>query len=233
MNASAKHMSLSIRLFSRAVRPTTAENAAVTALRSRLEPFAPYIRRLGVRLEEVIDVDGHPAILCKVKVVLAKAFDVPSFVLEAHGAHVRDAVDAVADAVEREVRLAIEEAGTPPGRRASREAGSAMSTSSSSTLSKRARAANGITVPPEREGAIELEAQNPGKTKSANPPRGEHFHMTRHQARATSARELSATRPSRKSTRKSANRSKRDSNLERQVRREVRSPEGRVAQRGG
>jgi hypothetical protein len=50
--------------------------------------------------------------------------------------------------------------------------------------------------------------------KSAHPPRGRHFHMTRHQAHATSAREESATaaRPSRKSTRKSANRSKRDGN---------------------
>jgi hypothetical protein len=152
MNAPIGRMSLPIHLFARGVRPTTAEDFMARVLGARLERLGTNFRRLGVRLEEVIDVGGDLEIVCKVKVTLAKAFDVPPFMVEGHATHVRDAVDLVADAIEAEVRRAIEEAGTPPARRASREAGRAAPRPTT------------ITVRRSREGKVHAESTR----KSAN-----------------------------------------------------------------
>lgn len=65
-------------------------------------------------------------------------------------------------------------------------------------------------------------ATKPAKKASAK-------HQTKHAARATFAREESASTPSRKSTRKSANGVKADNNLRRKAMRKVRSPESRAS----
>jgi len=224
MHAVTGRMSLPIHLFARGVRPTTAEDFAARVLRSRLEGLGTNFRRLGIQLTEVIDRDGDLEMVCKVKVTLAKAFDAQPFVVEGHATHVRDAVGLVASSIEAEVRRAIEEAGTPPARRASRNAGRAAAKPTTITV-RRARdgKVHEAVSPPDQS------RRWPGKEgTTAHPARGRHVHTTRHQAQATTARETSATaRPSRKSTRKSANRSKRDSNLERQTQRNLHSPESR------
>jgi hypothetical protein len=209
-----------LHLVSRNSRPTTAEDYAATMLQSRLAGYQPKIKRLDVRLDEVETEDGREEKICRVQVHLITRLDVAPFGVDAHAPSAREAVDLVVDTIEGAVRRALEIA-------EARKHG----------YHKRVgRPKREVPVPsaprhirlrreyPDRERVREDE----GAVMSANPPRGRHFHMTRVEAAATSAREDSNGRPSRKSTRKSANRSKRDSNQARRVQRGVRAPEARA-----
>lgn len=221
-------MAFTIHLVTRGSRPTTAEDHAVQAFRSRLEgDAASKVRRLTVHIEETVDMLAtprpKPEWVCRVKVMLAAALDEPSFVVEGRASHAREAVDLAADAVEGAARRVVELA-TRKGHRRPAALVSPPSGPKRISLRRGERQA--------RRG--EEPARAP--TVSASPPRGRHFHMTRVQAGATSEREEAAppaegekaSRPSRKSTRKSANRSKRDSNQLRRDRRALGAPEARA-----
>lgn len=215
-------MAFTIHLVTRGSRPTTAEDYAVQTFRGRLDgPEAAKVRRLTVHIEETVDLAARPKPkpewACRVKVSLAPALDEPSFIVEGHASHAREAVELAADAIEGAVRRVLELAAAKGHRRAPPEEG-----------------AKRVTM--RRAEAVAREDLTPARHLTAHPPRGRHFHLTRAQAAATSKREpmeraVDAThdpRPSRKSTRKSANRSKRDSNQVRRAQRATVAPEARA-----
>jgi hypothetical protein len=214
---------LEIHLYSRAGRPTTVEERAVEAVRTKLEKYARHLRRVGVRLDQRINNSGQLDQSCRVEVTLIKVLDSPKLLVEGRAPSGQEAAalaaDAVFGAVEREVMAAQRR-----GRRASPRA-------KSKTLEVR-RAEEESAL--ENAEAIAREAEErhltPRRVKTAHPQRGRHIHKTQRQSRATSAREAppATGRPSRKSTRKSANRSKRDSNQARRNERDVRSPEAQA-----
>ncbi|MBX3265069.1 MAG: hypothetical protein KF782_35685, partial [Labilithrix sp.] len=215
-------------LYSRAARPTTAERHAVALVGTRLDKYSKHLRRAGVRLTQLINASGQLDWTCRVEVAMTKGAT-PKFYVEGRARQVLEAVELAADAVEGAVRREVEGASERSG------AGRRRATSGLRGVEvRRGAAARRGAEAREGEGLPELEDEalrrlTPRAVKTANPMRGRHIHKTRRQAQATSARELSATRPSRKSTRKSANRSKRDSNLVRRAKRDTRSPEARAA----
>ena len=231
-NAACSVSSMEIRLYPRATRPTTAEEHAVDALRTRLEPYAKHLRQVSIRFDDVIRPSGKVDRSCRVDVTLAQVFDSPKLSVEGRAPNERHAADAAADGVEGAVRREVEEVERRRSRGSKRKA--------------KAKSAGGERVVEVRreeteatEGLSEydiLEEQarqgrhaTPRAVKTANPMRGRHIHKTQRQSRATAAKEISATRPSRKSTRRSANRVKRDSNLARQTKRAVGSPKQRAS----
>jgi hypothetical protein len=196
MHARSWIIMLVVKLVPRGVRPTVAEDQAVNVLRATLEVHAEHITRVMLHFADGTARDGHRTTVCHAKVTLAKALHVPSFHLEGHAPTMREAAELVGDAIAGTVRRAL-------------------------GAGKRRRGAERTAEQPEVPKAIYLrrEAERP---VSAHPPRGRHFHMTRHQSHATSAREGIETRasrvpeapagveirPSRTAVRKGANRSK-------------------------
>ena len=227
---------MEIRLYPRAARPTTAEEHAVDALRTKLEPYAKHLREVSVRFDDVIRPSGKVDRSCRVDVTLVQVEGSPKLSVEGRAPNERDAADAAADGMEGAVRREVEEV--------QRRRSKTSKTGKRKAKAKRAAASERFVEvrrgePEATEGLSEydiLEEQaregrhaTPRAVKTARPMRGRHIHKTQRQARATAAREISATsRPSRKSTRKSANRVKRDSNLARKTKRAVRSPEQRA-----
>lgn len=214
---------LDVRLHSRAARPTTAEARAVELLRTRLESFARQLRRVSVRLEQKISGPGKVDQACRVELNLVDVPDAPQILVEGRAPNERAAVDEAAEAA----FLAVEEEVARAERRRARS----RRTAKVKTTGARSETQTAETAAAELEEAAEVERHHttPRSVKTANPQRGRHIHKTQRQARATSAREVSATKPSRKSTRKSANRSKRDSNQVRRTKRAVRSPTQRAS----
>ena len=224
-------MAFEIQLYPRAGRPTTAEGRAVDTVRERLAPYSRHLRRVGVRFDRSTSPRGNVDQTCRVDVTLVGVADAPKVLVEGRAPSASEAADLAADAAGGAVRREVEEAERRPSKKQRRR--------------KLERARARVIEVRRGESASEPDAQQweqvpeeelmrpehltPREVKSANPRRKRHIHKTQNQARATAARELSATRPSRKSTRKSANRSKRDSNLARRTEREVRSPEARAA----
>ncbi len=215
---------LDIRLYSRAARPTTGEARAVELVRSRLEEFAQHLRRVFVRLEQRIIGPGKVDQACRVEVTLTKVADAPQFVVEGRAPSAPEAIELAADAAASAVRREVEVTERKRGR-ASRKAETGAKTV----------AVERSTEPLEEPDIIASDTRHftPRSVKTAHPRRGRHIHKTQRQARATSAREVSATKPSRKSTRRSANRMKRDSNLARRTERKVSSPEARAGRPTG
>ncbi|MBX3204943.1 MAG: hypothetical protein KF764_07730 [Labilithrix sp.] len=212
-------------LYSRAARPTTAERYALGLVRTRLEKYAKHLRRVGVRLAQLLNSSGKLDWTCRVEVGMSKAASAaPKFFVDGRAAHVLEAVELAVDAVDGAVRREVASVEGKKHKTLRRKAKSI----------EVSRGASEAAEEEESEAASEradeeLRHSTPRAVKTANPMRGRHIHKTRRQAQATSARETSATRPSRKSTRKSANRSKRDSNLVRRAKRDARSPEARAA----
>jgi hypothetical protein len=209
------------QIATQSARPSAAESYAAATLRERLAEVASKIKRITIHVDEGLDHNGHPMTVCRVKVVLSPLLDVEPFVMEGHASRAREAIDLVADAIEGAVRRPVEEAAKARlrrrGKRVRLSGVKVSSKTPSEVVLRRARVDESLETP-----------------RSANPPRGKHFHMTRHQSRATSSREVEAgARPSRKSTRKSANRSKRDSNLARRATRGTRAPAARARGRSG
>lgn len=213
-----------IHLVTRNARPTTAEDYAATMLQSRLAAYEPKIKRLNVHLDEIENAEGRTEKICRVQVHLVTSLDVAPFGVDAHAPSAREAVDLIVDTIEGGVRRALELA-------ASRKHG----------YHKRVGRPKRKPTPPSAPFYVRVKREHPdrervredeGAVMSANPPRGRHFHMTRVEAAATSAREDSNGRPSRKSTRKSSNRSKRDSNQARRVHRSIQGPEARAERAG-
>jgi hypothetical protein len=252
---------IEIHLYARGGRPTTAEARAVDVIRSRLGMFTKHLRRVGTRLDQVVNARGKLDQVCRVEVALVKVLDAPKLCVEGRASTAQEAADLAADAVEGAVRREVEAAQRRALRnrkhkatreRAERAArAKARLAGAPRLLAVRRAAAEGggieeteveteIATSSTQPGLEELEPSEaareaseeeakarrhstPRRVKTAHPQRGRHIHKTQRQARATSAREVSATRPTRKSTRKSANRSKRDSNQARRTEREVRS----------
>ncbi len=225
---------LEIQLYPRAMRPTAAEEQAVGVVRSRLEGYGKHIRRVGIRLDQIISAPGKVHWACRVEVTLVKVVDAPKFYVEARARTEQETValagDAILDAVRREVEEAErrrDRARKPKVARRKAE-GAPKPVEVQRTQALRAGETEAELAERDREAANERHL-TPRAVKTAHPLRGRHIHKTQRQARATSAREVSAAeRPSRKSTRRSANRSKRDSNQARRNEREVRSPKTRA-----
>ncbi len=227
---------MEIRLYPRAARPTTAEERAVDTLRSRLAPYEKHLREVSIRFDDVIRPSGKVDRACRVDVTLAQVFDAPKLSVEGRAPNERDASDAAADGVEGAVRREVEDAERRLSKTSKKKAArmKAKRAAASERVLEVARAERGGTEGLSEFDILEEQAREgrhatPRAVKTARPMRGRHIHKTQRQARATAAREISATRPSRKSTRKSSNRSKRDSNQARRTRRAVRSPEQRAA----
>jgi len=226
---------MEIRLYPRAPRPTTAEEHAVDTLRSRLEQYAKHLREVSIRFDDVIRPSGKVDRACRVDVTLAQVVDAPKLSVEGRAPNERDAADVAADGVEGAVRREVEEAERRRSKNAKRK-GAKIRAKRAAGHERFLEVRRGEEAPAEgfsevdilEEQAREGRHATPHAVKTARPMRGRHIHKTQRQARATSAREVSATRPSRKSTRRSANRVKRDSNLARQTKRAVRSPEQRA-----
>jgi len=225
---------LEIRLYPRAMRPTTAEEHAVGVVRSGLEGYGKHIRRVGIRLDQIISAPGKLHWACRVEVTLVKVVDAPKFYVEARARTEQEAVALAGDAILDAVRREVEEAERRRDRARKPKVARRKAEGAPRLLEvRRTQALGGGETEAElaerdREAAKERHL-TPRSVKTAHPLRGRHIHKTQRQARATSARELSAAeRPSRKSTRKSANRSKRDSNQARRHERELRSPKTRA-----
>lgn len=222
---------MEIRLYPRAARPTTAEEHAVDTLQSRLEPYAKHIREVKIRFDDVIRPSGKVDRACRVDVTLHQVLDSPKLSVEGRAPNDGDAAEVAADGVAGAVRREVEEAERRLGKTSKRKAAARPKAKREPAVVEVRR--GGEEGPSEydllEEQAREGRHATPRAVKTARPMRGRHIHKTQRQARATAAREISAKRPSRKSTRKSANRSKRDSNLVRQNKRAVRSPEQRAA----
>lgn len=222
---------MEIRLYPRAARPTTAEERAVDTLRSRLEPYAKHIREVKVRFDDVIRPSGKIDRACRIDVTLHQVFDSPKLSVEGRAPNDRDAAEVAADGAAGAVRREVEESDRRLSKTTKRRAAARPK---AKVAAKVVEVRRGGEEGPSEYDLIEEQARagrhaTPHAVKTARPMRGRHIHKTQRQARATSAPEISAKRPSRKSTRKSANRSKRDSNLARQNTRSTRSPEQRAA----
>ncbi|MBX3200295.1 MAG: hypothetical protein KF894_19315 [Labilithrix sp.] len=196
-------------------------------VRSRLEKHSKHLRRVGVRLTQLINGSGELDWTCRVEVAMTKVAT-PKFYVEGRAPQVLEAAELAADAVEGAVRREVE------GSSGKRSSGARRRPAEGARSVEVRRGASQPFESDEAQLAREreedtLRRMTPRAVKTANPMRGRHIHKTRQQAQATSAREVSATRPSRKSTRKSANRSKRDSNLVRRAKRDTRSPDARAA----
>lgn len=212
---------MDIRLQARGGRPTTAEARALEVVRERLEGFARHLRRVVVRLEQKISGPGRVDQSCRVELTLVNVDDAPQLLVEGRAPNERTAVDQAAEAALLAVQQEVERA--ERRRRSRRPLAKARPRATAAT-----RGAIGETDELEQVTEAESHHFTPRSVKTAHPQRGRHIHKTQRQARATSAKEVSATRPSRKSTRRSANRSKRDSNEVRRAGRAVRSPEARA-----
>src|SRR5262245_6431084 len=103
-------MPLEIHLYPRSGRPTTAEEHAVEALHARLDRFKRYLRRVGVRIDQIIGSRGTFEQVCRVHVTLVAVLDVPKLVVEGRAPNVHEAADGAADAAENAVRREVEEA---------------------------------------------------------------------------------------------------------------------------
>jgi hypothetical protein len=219
-----------IRLHSRGARPTTAEARAIDMVRERLEEFARHLRRVVVRLEQRISGPGKVDQACRVEVTLVNVDDAPQLLVEGRAPTERAAVDQAADAA----RIAVQQEVERAERRRHARRPAKTRAAEKKAAGKKAAATAETVEDEELELAKEAASHHftPRSVKTAHPRRGRHIHKTQRQARATSAREVSATTPSRKSTRRSANRSKRDSNLARRTQRSVRSPEERATRAG-
>ena len=224
---------MEIRLYPRAARPTTAEEHAVDALQSRLEPYAKHLREVRIRFDDVIRPSGKVDRSCRVDVTLARASASPKLSVEGRAPNERDAADAAADGMEGVVRREVEAIERRRTKTTKQKAKTKRATGERVVEVRRGEEEEATEGLSEydilEEQAREGRHATPRAVKTANPMRGRHIHKTQRQARATAAREISATRPSRKSTRRSANRSKRDSNLARQTKRAVRSPKQRAS----
>ncbi len=224
---------MEIRLYPRAARPTTAEEHAVDALQTKLEPYAKHLREVSVRFDAVIRPSGKVDRSCRVDVTLVQVEGAPKLSVEGRAPNERDAADAAADGMAGAVRREVEEVDRRRSKTSKRKPKAKRAAASERFVEVR-RGEPGATEGLSEYDILEEQAREgrhatPRAVKTARPMRGRHIHKTQRQARATSAREISATtRPSRKSTRKSANRSKRDSNLARKTKRSVRSPEQRA-----
>jgi|GEM_PF-2700457 len=222
---------MEIRLYPRAARPTTAEEHAVDALRSRLEPYSKHLREVSIRFDDVIRPSGKVDRSCRVDVALARAFATPKLSVEGRAPAERDAADAAADGMEGVVRREVEAIQRRRSKTAKRKAKTTRGAGERVVEVRRGEeeATEGLSeYDILEEQAREGRHATPRAVKTANPMRGRHIHKTQRQSRATAAPEVSATRPSRKSTRRSANRVKRDSNLARSTKRAARSPKQRA-----
>ena len=155
---------------------------------------------------------------------LVSVFDAPKLLVEGRARSEQEAADIAADADEGAVRREVEEVESRLKKKQLRK----VEPTSGKQASVRREEGATTNASEEELAAEEPNRITPREVKTAHPRRKRHIHKTQRQARATSAIEFSATRPSRKSTRKSANRSKRDSNLARSTKRSVRSPKARA-----
>jgi hypothetical protein len=207
-NGARESFARRIYLKPQALRPTAAEVRAVQTLALTLAPYADHIRRVSVRIARTTGRAVAFDHVCRVHVALRDVYDVPSFLVEGEGSSDREAAQLAAEAARRVVLLAL---------------GGEVATQARSNESIEEEARTRAAETARRHHTT------PREVKSAKPLRGRHIHKTQRQARATSARELSKGRPSRKSTRRSSNRSKRESNQVLRHERAIRAPKERAA----
>src|SRR5262249_39640689 len=116
-------MPLEIHLYPRRGRPTTAEEHAVEVLRSRLDQFGRYLRRVGVRFDELINPRGTFDQACRVDLTLVDVLDARKFLVEGRAPNAKEAAELAADAASGAVRREVEEAERRLARRRKRRAG--------------------------------------------------------------------------------------------------------------
>lgn len=225
------------------------EAYAERTLQSKLSKFASHVLRGSVRFEDVNGPRGGVDTVCRVKVMLKNLEPV---IVEERATGAREAVDIVADGVERAVRRAVERTRkiskggkerrkTPPKKEAARAKREKPEPNppppAGSYIGRRVGhgeddLADARDRPEKRRRDAYVDTSAPGTSATDRRAGGgstARRNTKKNDAGMTSMLEDSAkARPSRKSTRKSADRSKRDSNLARRTKRAVRSPKARA-----